>query len=167
LLLQWQYVKHPNLLRLVVKVKIARFEDPEVRMEWAQKHIGSGNPNWHADREALNARQRFILDVRTALKQAKHLIFIPSCHEQFLPCLGYTAGQLKAHIEAQFRPGMMWTNWGSWHIDHIFPVSRFDINTPISEVNSLMNLRPLWAIENLSKGSRLDEELNALRGGDK
>lgn len=43
---------------------------------------------------------------------------------------------------------------GEWHIDHIQPVSKFDKNTDVSVVNSLKNLQPLWAQENLSKSDR-------------
>lgn len=46
---------------------------------------------------------------------------------------------------------MSWDNYGSWHIDHIKPISKFQKNTPIKVVNNLDNLQPLWAIENLRK----------------
>ncbi len=69
--------------------------------------------------------------------------------------LGYSAIELKEHIESLFEDGMSWDNWGEWHIDHIYPLSRFDKETPISEVNSLSNLRPIWATENLKKGNRI------------
>lgn len=59
--------------------------------------------------------------------------------------LGYSALELKQHIEALFTDGMTWDNWGEWHIDHIKPVSKFNPETPINEVNALSNLQPLWA----------------------
>lgn len=68
--------------------------------------------------------------------------------------LGYSATQLKNHIELLFIEGMSWDNWGEWHIDHIKPMSMFDKSTPISVVNSLSNLQPLWASDNLSKGDK-------------
>lgn len=71
--------------------------------------------------------------------------------------LGYTQEQLKTRIELNFQPGMSWSNHGDWHIDHTIPVAYF-----ISKgeqrpniVNALCNLRPLWAKDNLSKGSSL------------
>lgn len=66
--------------------------------------------------------------------------------------LGYSASDLKEHMESLFKEGMDWNNWGVWHIDHIKSVSSFDKNTPISVVNALSNLQPLWSNENLSKG---------------
>jgi hypothetical protein len=68
--------------------------------------------------------------------------------------LGYSALQLKEHIEKQFTDGMTWDNWGEWHIDHIKPVSKFDKSEKITIINSLDNLQPLWAKENLTKSNK-------------
>jgi hypothetical protein len=65
--------------------------------------------------------------------------------------LGYSALDLKKHIEALFTDGMSWENYGEWHIDHIKPVTKFDKNELPSVVNALSNLQPLWANENRSK----------------
>lgn len=67
--------------------------------------------------------------------------------------LGYSAQQLKEHIESKFEFGMTWENHGEWHIDHIHPVSKFLDNTSVNIVCSLDNLQPLWSFDNLSKGS--------------
>jgi len=69
--------------------------------------------------------------------------------------LGYSAKELKEHIESLFEDGMSWENWGEWHLDHIYPLSLFDKETPINEINSLDNLKPLWALQNLKKGNRV------------
>lgn len=69
--------------------------------------------------------------------------------------LGYTAEQLKSHLEKQFKKGMSWKNYGEWHIDHITPIAAFASQGDIdpARVNCLTNLRPMWAKENMSKGS--------------
>lgn len=69
--------------------------------------------------------------------------------------LKYSAEDLKKHMEYLFKEGMSWENWGEWHIDHRIPVSKFDPNTPIDIVNSLDNLQPLWAKDNLSKSNKI------------
>lgn len=74
-----------------------------------------------------------------------------------LEMLGYSSLDLKLHMESLFREGMSWDNHGEWHIDHIKPVSLFDPETDVSIVNSLDNLQPLWAYENLSKGNKYKE----------
>ena len=68
--------------------------------------------------------------------------------------LKYSAIDLKIHIENLFEEGMNWENHGEFHIDHIKPISSFDIDSEPSEINALSNLRPLWALDNLSKGSK-------------
>jgi hypothetical protein len=69
--------------------------------------------------------------------------------------LGYSAIQLKDHIEKQFTYGMSWNNWGEWHIDHKKPVSSFDKSEKIFIINSLDNLQPLWAVDNLKKSNKI------------
>jgi len=68
---------------------------------------------------------------------------------------GYSAIDLKIHLESLFVDEMCWDNYGDWHIDHIIPVSYFDENTPVSVINALSNLQPLWKLDNLSKGKKL------------
>ena len=68
--------------------------------------------------------------------------------------LGYSALELKIHLQNLFTEGMSWDNHGKWHIDHIKPVSKFDKNTLPSIVNALSNLQPLWAIDNIQKGNQ-------------
>ena len=70
--------------------------------------------------------------------------------------LGYSPHQLKETIESKFVDGMSWTNYGEWHIDHIKPISSFDKTENPKVINSLDNLQPLWAFDNLSKGSRFE-----------
>lgn len=67
--------------------------------------------------------------------------------------LGYSAEDLAAHIEKQFMEGMSWKDRSEWHIDHIKPVSVFikEGITDVRVINSLSNLRPMWAKENMSK----------------
>jgi hypothetical protein len=69
--------------------------------------------------------------------------------------LGYSALDLKQHIESLFIEGMTWDNHGEWHIDHKIPVTKFDKETPPNVVNALSNLQPLWANENRSKYNKI------------
>ena len=75
--------------------------------------------------------------------------------------VGYTASQLKRHIERRFVGGMAWNNYGEWHIDHIIPISAFNFTKPEHEdfrrCWALFNLQPMWAKENITKGARLEK----------
>jgi hypothetical protein len=59
--------------------------------------------------------------------------------------LGYSALDLKNHLESLFTDGMSWDNYDEWHIDHIKRVCEFDNDTHPSIVNALSNLQPLWS----------------------
>jgi hypothetical protein len=69
--------------------------------------------------------------------------------------LGYSAIQLKEHLESLFLLGMSWENHGEWHIDHKLPVTSFTDDIDISIVCALNNLQPLWAFDNLSKNNKI------------
>lgn len=46
---------------------------------------------------------------------------------------------------------MSWNNHGEWEIDHIKPVTSFNIYELPSIVNALNNLQPLWKKDNRQK----------------
>lgn len=71
--------------------------------------------------------------------------------------LGCSIDELKAHIKSQFSTGMTWDNYGEWHIDHIKPLSSFDLTNreQFLEACHYSNLQPLWAKDNLAKGAKI------------
>lgn len=75
--------------------------------------------------------------------------------------VGYTLNQLKRHLEKLFQPGMTWDNYGKWHVDHEIPISAFNFTKPehtdFKKCWGLNNLQPMWAKDNLSKHTRIEE----------
>jgi hypothetical protein len=71
--------------------------------------------------------------------------------------LGIDVESFKKYLEGFFKPGMAWSNYGKWHIDHIFPLSGGDLGDInfLKKVCHYTNLQPLWAGENLSKGNKI------------
>lgn len=67
---------------------------------------------------------------------------------------------LKQHIENKFVEGMNWDNYGKWHIDHIKPVSLFDLKDEeqIKKCWNYNNLQPLWALDNIKKSNKINYE---------
>ena len=72
--------------------------------------------------------------------------------------LGCSLEELKQHLEAQFQLGMSWNNWSfeGWHIDHIEPLSKFDLTNKEEFMKAchFSNLQPLWAVDNWKKGNK-------------
>lgn len=77
-----------------------------------------------------------------------------------LALLGCSIPEFKAHIERQWTDGMCWMNYGrgGWEIDHIKPCASFDLTDPEQQKICFhySNTRPLWGIQNRSKGAILN-----------
>lgn len=68
--------------------------------------------------------------------------------------LGCSYVDFKTHIEQQFQKGMSWENHGMWHLDHIVPIASAKTEDDVIRLNHYSNFQPLWAIDNLKKGSK-------------
>jgi hypothetical protein len=70
--------------------------------------------------------------------------------------IGTSMSNLIIHLEKQFKPGMTLDNYGEWHIDHIKPITKFDLKNEneLRKCFHYKNLQPLWAIENIKKGDK-------------
>lgn len=79
-------------------------------------------------------------------------------YSNYFNMVGYSAEQLKEHLEKQFKDGMNWENYGEWHVDHIKPISSFVFETcddeQFKQCWSLDNLQPMWGIDNIKKGNK-------------
>lgn len=113
----------------------------EVSVEWVRNHLRTDAQ--FKLKHNLRARIRVALRRRQKGGSAIH-------------ALGAAIDVVVRHIERMFAPGMNWENWGKkWHLDHIRPLSSFDLSDPaqFSEAANYLNLRPIWKQENLKKGA--------------
>lgn len=71
--------------------------------------------------------------------------------------LGCTIDQFKLYLEFLFQIGMNWSNYGEWHIDHIMPLSSFNLENreDLLKAVHFTNLQPLWAKDNLKKSDKI------------
>lgn len=71
--------------------------------------------------------------------------------------VGCNLFELKSHLESKFVEGMSWGNRKGWHIDHIIPLSAFDLSDPeqLRKACHYTNLQPLWAKDNIIKSNKL------------
>ena len=95
---------------------------------------------------AINIRNRVNLAIGRQTKSASTMALI-----------GCTVPELVAHLQSLFQDGMFWQNHNrdGWHIDHIRPCVSFDLSDPEQQRQCFhyTNLQPLWAGDNLRKGS--------------
>lgn len=94
-----------------------------------------------------NLRRRIRIAYSGRTKPATTIDLIGCSHAEFMK-----------HIESRFAPGMSWENRSEWHVDHIVPVSIFDISDPDQARLAFhySNCQPLWAADNLKKAAKLD-----------
>jgi hypothetical protein len=67
--------------------------------------------------------------------------------------IGCSIEELWKYLESKFQHGMTKNNYGEWHVDHIIPCCKFDMNNLEDQKKCFhyTNLQPLWAIDNLRK----------------
>lgn len=70
--------------------------------------------------------------------------------------VGISYNEFKIYMESKFVNGMSWDNRGEWHIDHIIPLSSAKSEDELIALSHYTNLQPLWAMDNLKKGARVD-----------
>lgn len=77
--------------------------------------------------------------------------------EDYSHIIGCSERQLATHLEGLFEKNMTFHNHGEWEVDHIFPVSKCDINDAdsIRKCFHYTNLQPLWKIDNRMKSNKI------------
>lgn len=73
--------------------------------------------------------------------------------------IGISFLEFKSYIESKFLEGMCWEKRGEWHIDHIVPLSTAKNEDDVIKLCHYTNLQPLWAKDNLKKGSKIIVDL--------
>jgi hypothetical protein len=117
--------------------------------EHTNKHLKNRRETDHVYALVLRLRGRIHVALRKTQKASRTLDLV-----------GCTRTELVTHIESQFQPGMSWENRRLWHLDHIRPCASFDLTDPEQQrlCFHFSNLRPLWAGDNLRKGSKYNKE---------
>ena len=76
--------------------------------------------------------------------------------------LGCRTVKVRQHLEEQFDDGMSWDNYGKgsdcWNIDHIVPCTSFELSkkTHQKKCFNYKNLQPMWHIDNIKKGNKIE-----------
>lgn len=140
------------------------------RLDDWERGIGAywRNPQLSRKKSALYARLhyakyshtpevRFKRAMRNAVKRITRIAKTKK-EGRTIEYIGCSMLHARRHIEKQFKRGMHWNNHGTvWHIDHIIPLSKFDLTDALQRkrANHFTNLQPLYVHENMKKGARI------------
>ena len=108
------------------------------------------------------AQEKMVEDIRYRIKRViSHRIRISLINQssnkthKALELLGCSLNEFRDHLEAKFKPGMLWDNFGQdgWHLDHVRPCASYDLKDEVQlrECFNYTNYQPLWASENIRK----------------
>lgn len=112
----------------------------------------------------FNLKEKLRRQIRKKMEKYPHIgdmlrTDIKKNSDRLYDLLGYTAKDLKEHLEKYFSEGMTWEkfNRGEIHIDHIIPKSHFNLKNKddIKICWALWNLQPLWAEDNIKKNNKI------------
>jgi len=114
--------------------------------------------DYERTRKANDPLYKLVANFRTAiwtvLKENKM-----DKYGHYFEILQYSPEELATHLENQFTEGMSWENYGEFHIDHIIPISSFNIqeigDNEFMRCWSLENLQPMWGEENIRKSNKI------------
>ena len=143
-------------------------KNKDKRKEYGKKYRFGKNRDKYLENKRKNSRQRYHNNIQNKLGELLRVRLYTALKVQgikknnsTMELIGCSKEELIQHLESQFKDGMCWQNWSlnGWHIDHIRPVSSFDLSDPaqVKECFHFSNLQPLWAIENLKKSDSWDE----------
>ena len=114
--------------------------------------------NYERTRKANDPIYKLINNFRTAIYQVLKENNVQK-NGHYFDILKYSPNDLIEHLEKQFMDNMTWDNYGKWHVDHIQPISSFNIkaigDNEFMRCWSLGNLQPLWGEDNIKKSNKL------------
>jgi len=121
----------------------------ETRKRFKEKNPSYYN-NYNKQRKKQDVLFRLIFDMRNSVNR-----YLKYRSKRTFDIVGCTPESLREHLETQFINGMSWDNRSEWHIDHIIPLSSAKTEEELYKLCHYSNLQPLWAGDNLSKGTKV------------
>lgn len=116
--------------------------------------IREKDKKYHKIKVSNNPLYRLITNSRKRLNiHLKSRNLTKKC--KFSEYVGCNTKELRMYLESKFMHGMNWENYGKWHIDHITPLASARSEEEIYKLLHFSNLQPLWAIDNIRKGSKI------------
>jgi len=115
--------------------------------------VADRNRNYQKNRRASDPKFAMINRISSRMRQALASKGLAK-KTKTMEALGCTSDYFHRYIELQFSKGMNWANRDKWHLDHIVPISSAETEEDVIRLSHYLNMRPLWAEENLSKSNK-------------
>jgi hypothetical protein len=134
----------------------------EYHQKWRENNIDRHRKNkrdYERTRKTNDPLYKLISNFRTAIYQVLKENNVEK-NGRYFEVLKYSPQQLIDHLESKFTGDMSWDNYGKWHVDHILPITSFEINEigddEFMKCWGLSNLQPLWGDENIRKSNTIN-----------
>ena len=152
-----RYATHPEVRKAEKDYRKAHQEEFDIYMRaYRAAHrdeIRKSHSNYTMVRRKVDLNFRIAANLRTRLNLAmKRNQQAGSAVRD----LGITILEFRDYIERLWKPGMAWENYGTWHLDHVRPLSSFDLTDRKQFLLAAhyTNYQPLWAHENIVKRNK-------------
>lgn len=153
--LKWKE-SNPEKLKEIKRASYLKATNNNV--SWTKKKTSPEQRRAYRQKYLLNPQNRLIKRFRAIVR--KHLFVPYGKTTKTQEVLGCSFEEFRNHIETLFKNGMSWDRISEIHLDHKIPISSATSKEDIIKLNHYTNLQPLWAIDNLKKGARLDTIFN-------
>jgi hypothetical protein len=134
----------------------------EYQKKWREENrdkLRKTKRNYERTRKTNDPLYKLISNFRTAIYQVLKENNVEK-NGRYFEVLKYSPQQLIDHLESKFTSDMSWDNYGKWHVDHILPITSFEINEigddEFMKCWGLSNLQPLWGDENIRKSNTIN-----------
>ena len=133
--------------------------------EYSKKYYETNKEKINKQKKEYNKKRlqndpiyKMIRNIRSRIKNALKNKSIKN-YMKPMELFGASYEEVWNHLESQFKDGMTRynNNRKGWHIDHIKPISSFDLTDleQLKKCCNYKNLQPLWWYDNLSKGIKI------------
>ena len=144
-------LKYPERRKLTAKKTYEKIKNDPIR--WEKRIIY--HRNWIKNKRITDPNAKLLFYTRSSMYKVLRGLekSAPTLKLLGVPNIEF----LWQHLIKQFQPGMTKENYGLWHVDHIIPCSSFDFSDFEQQKKCFhyTNLQPLWASDNISKGSKI------------
>lgn len=150
---QVYYVENKDKKRIYdMEYRLKNFNKIKDRLKNNKDKINKRTAEYAKSRRAKDISYKLRQSIRNRLNQ---------CIKKKKPSssiteLGCSLNELKIYLECRFTEGMSWNNYGKWHLDHIKPLSKFNLSDleEFKQACHYTNLQPLWALDNIKKSNK-------------